>query len=125
MNWIRNIIFVNFLFFPTVALSSNWIFLTEDEQLRVFISADSLDKASPREARVKVKSVYHNQRDLMGLAYNISADEYLFSCESNLILAKQQFLFNDEELVWTFPKIIKSEKISTKIHDEFFKAACN
>jgi hypothetical protein len=74
MNWIRNIIFVNFLFFPTVALSSNWIFLTEDEQLRVFISVDSLDKASPREARVKVKSVYHNQRDLMGLAYNISAD---------------------------------------------------
>jgi hypothetical protein len=61
----------------------------------------------------------------MGLAYNISADEYLFSCESNLILAKQQFLFNDEELVWTFPKIIKSEKISTKIHDESFKAACN
>ena len=125
MNWMRNIIFVNFLFLPTVALSSNWIFLTEDEQLRVFFSVDSLDKASPREVQVQVKSVYKNQRDLMGLSYNVSNNEYLYSCESNLALEKQQFLFNDEELVWTFPKVVNLEKINIKMPDEPLKVACN
>ena len=74
---------------------------------------------------MQVKSVYKNQRDLMGLSYNVSNNEYLYSCESNLALEKQQFLFNDEELVWTFPKVINPEKITIKIPDEPLKVACN
>ena len=125
MAWIGKIIFVNFLFAPIAALSSDWIPLTQDDQSRVFISLVPLDKASPREVRVQVKSVYTNQRDLMGLSYNVSNNEYLYSCESNLALEKQQFLFNDEELVWTFPKVINPEKITIKIPDEPLKVACN
>ena len=125
MNWMRKIIFVNFLFAPAAALCSDWIALSQDDQSRVFISVDSLDKASPREVQVQVKSVYKNQRDLMGLSYNVSNNEYLYSCESNLALEKQQFLFNDEELVWTFPKVINPEKITIKIPDEPLKVACN
>ena len=125
MNWMRNIIFVNFLFAPAAALCSDWIALSQDDQSRVFISLDPLDKSSPREVRVQVKSIYTNQRDLMGLSYNISKNEYLYSCESNLALEKQQFLFNDEELVWTFPKVIHPEKINIKIPDEPLKVACN
>jgi hypothetical protein len=125
MNWMRKIIFVNFLFAPAAALCSDWITLSQDDQSRVFISLDPLDKASPREVRVQVKSIYTNQRDLMGLTYNISKNEYLYSCESNLALEKQQFLFNDEELVWTFPKVINPEKINIKIPDEPLKVACN
>jgi hypothetical protein len=125
MAWIGKIIFVNFLFVPIAALSSDWIPLTQDDQSRVFISLDPLGKASPREVRVQVKSIYTNQRDLMGLSYNISNNEYLYSCESNLALEKQQFLFNDEELVWTFPKVINPEKINIKIPDEPLKMACN
>jgi len=125
MAWIGKIIFVNFLFVPIAALSSDWIPLTQDDQSRVFISLDPLGKASPREVRVQVKSIYTNQRDLMGLSYNISNNEYLYSCESNLALEKQQFLFNDEELVWTFPKVINPEKINIKIPDEPLKVACN
>ena len=122
---VNKIIFVNFLFVPIAALSSDWISLSQDDQSRVFISVDSLDKASPREVQVQVKSVYKNQRDLMGLSYNVSNNEYLYSCESNLALEKQQFLFNDEELVWTFPKVINPEKITIKIPDEPLKVACN
>jgi hypothetical protein len=125
MAWIGKIIFVNFLFAPIAALSSDWIPLTQDDQSRVFISLVPLDKASPREVRVQVKSFYTNRRDLMGLSYNISKNEYLYSCESNLALEKQQFLFNDEELVWTFPKVIHPEKINIKIPDEPLKVACN
>ena len=125
MAWIGKIIFVNFLFAPIAALSSDWIPLTQDDQSRVFISLVPLDKASPREVRVQVKSFYTNRRDLMGLSYNISKNEYLYSCESNLALEKQQFLFNDEELVWTFPKVIHPEKINIKIPDEQLKVACN
>jgi len=125
MAWIGKIIFVNFLFAPIAALSSDWIPLTQDDQSRVFISLVPLDKASPREVRVQVKSFYTNRRDLMGLSYNISKNEYLYSCESNLALEKQQFLFNDEELVWTFPKVINPEKINIKIPDEPLKVACN
>ncbi len=125
MAWIGKIIFVNFLFAPIAALSSDWIPLTQDDQSRVFISLVPLDKASPREVRVQVRSFYTNRRDLMGLSYNISKNEYLYSCESNLALEKQQFLFNDEELVWTFPKVIHPEKISIKIPDEPLKVACN
>jgi hypothetical protein len=122
---VNKIIFVNFLFVPIAALSSDWISLSQDDQSRVFISVDSLDKASPREVQVQVKSVYKNQRDLMGLSYNVSNNEYLYLCESNLALEKQQFLFNDEELVWTFPKVINPEKINIKIPDEPLKVACN
>ena len=122
---VNKIIFVNFLFVPIAALSSDWISLSQDDQSRVFISVDSLDKASTREVQVQVKSVYKNQRDLMGLSYNVSNNEYLYSCESNLALEKQQFLFNDEELVWTFPKVINPEKITIKIPDEPLKVACN
>ena len=125
MRLVNKIIFVNFLFVPTAVLSSDWIFLSQDDQSRVFISVDSLDKVSPREVRVQVKSVYTNQRDLMGLSYNVSKNEYLYSCESNLALEKQQFLFNDEELVWTFPKVVNLEKINIKMPDEPLKVACN
>jgi len=125
MRWVNKIIFMNFLFAPIAALSSDWITLSQDDQSRVFISVDPLDKVSPREVRVQVKSVYTNQRDLMGLSYNVSKNEYLYSCESNLALEKQQFLFNDEELVWTFPKVINPEKINIKIPDEPLKVACN
>ena len=125
MRLVNKIIFVNFLFVPTAVLSSDWIFLSQDDQSRVFISVDPLDKVSPREVRVQVKSVYTNQRDLMGLSYNVSKNEYLYSCESNLALEKQQFLFNDEELVWTFPKVVNLEKINIKMPDEPLKVACN
>jgi len=125
MRLVNKIIFVNFLFAPIAALSSDWIALSQDDQTRVFISVDPLDKVSPREVRVQVKSVYTNQRDLMGLSYNVSKNEYLYSCESNLALEKQQFLFNDEELVWTFPKVINPEKINIKMPDEPLKVACN
>jgi hypothetical protein len=125
MSWIHKIIFASFLFVSTSAFSSDWIFLSEDDKSRVFISIDSLDKASPKEARVQVKSIYTNQRDMMGLSYNISKNEYLYSCESNLALEKQQYLFDDEELVWTFPKIIKTEKINIEIPEEPLKVACN
>lgn len=125
MSWVHKIIFASFLFVSTSAFSSDWIFLSEDDKSRVFISIDSLDKASPKEARLHVKSIYKNQRDMMGLAYNISVDEYLFACESSQILGKQQFLFNDDDLVWTFPKIIKTEKINIKIPDEPLRVACN
>jgi hypothetical protein len=125
MRLVNKIIFVNFLFAPIAALSSDWIALSQDDQSRVFISVDPLDKVSPREVRVQVKSVYTNQRDLMGLSYNVSKNEYLYSCESNLALEKQQFLFNDEELVWTFPKVINPEKINIKMPDEPLKVACN
>jgi hypothetical protein len=125
MRLVNKIIFVNFLFAPIAALSSDWIALSQDDQSRVFISVDPLDKVSPREVRVQVKSVYTNQHDLMGLSYNVSKNEYLYSCESNLALEKQQFLFNDEELVWTFPKVINPEKINIKMPDEPLKVACN
>jgi hypothetical protein len=125
MSWIHKIIFASLLFVPTLAFSSDWIFLSEDDKSRVFISVDSLDKTSPREVRVQVKSIYTNQRDMMGLTYNISVDEYLFACESSQILGKQQFLFNDDNLVWTFPKIIKTEKINIKIPEEPIRVACN
>jgi hypothetical protein len=125
MRLVNKIIFVNFLFVPTAVLSSDWIFLSQDDQSRVFISVDPLDKVSPREVRVQVKSVYTNQHDLMGLSYNVSKNEYLYSCESNLALEKQQFLFNDEELVWTFPKVVNPEKINIKMPDEPLKVACN
>ena len=125
MRLVNKIIFVNFLFVPTAVLSSDWIFLSQDDQSRVFISVDPLDKVSPREVRVQVKSVYTNQHDLMGLSYNVSKNEYLYSCESNLALEKQQFLFNDEELVWTFPKVVNLEKINIKMPDEPLKVACN
>lgn len=125
MRLVNKIIFVNFLFVPTAVLSSDWIFLSQDDQSRVFISVDPLDKVSPREVRVQVKSVYTNRHDLMGLSYNVSKNEYLYSCESNLALEKQQFLFNDEELVWTFPKVVNPEKINIKMPDEPLKVACN
>ena len=125
MNLFHEIIFVNLLLMPTLAVSSDWTLLSKDDQTSVFINVNPLDKAGAREVKIQAKSIYTNQRDLMGLTYNISKNEYLYSCESNLALEKQQFLFNDEELVWTFPKVINPEKINIKIPDEPLKVACN
>lgn len=124
MSWINKVFFVYCLLVPITALSTDWIILSRDDQEQVFISTTALDKIGSRDLRLQIKYIYATQRDLMGLAYNISTDEFLFSCETNLVLAKQKFLFNDEELVWTFPKTINKEKISAKIPDKLLREAC-
>ena len=108
----------------SVASAEDWVPLSSDEASTIFMSASPAAPAQASQVRLHIKLVYKRQRDLMGLAYNTTKNDYLISCASNEILSKQQFLFHDAELVWTFPESTKREMAGADIPQAALSKAC-
>lgn len=51
-------------------------------------------------------------------------DELDISCELDLLDYKQQFAFNNDELIWTFPGSTKAEKASIEIPKKVLEQIC-
>jgi hypothetical protein len=60
----------------------------------------------------------------MGLKYNLAINLYVISCEFDLLDYKQQFAFNNDELIWTCPGSTKAEKASIEIPKKVLEQIC-
>jgi len=66
-----------------------------------------------------------NNRDIMGLQYNSTITLYTVSCELDLVSSKQQFAYNNDELVWTYPEFNKEVKASLEMSGKILEKVCS
>ena len=106
------------------ARGEDWVLISTDNSSQIFLSDEKIIKEGSKK-RFKVKSIFKNDRDLMGLKYNSTVNHYVISCELDLVSVRQQFAFNDEELVWIFPESNKDERASLEIPKKALEEVCS
>jgi hypothetical protein len=112
------------LVLSTSAHAENWILLSSDDSSRTLLDAASVQRKSSDEVRFQIQRVHSAQKDMMGLQYNITRSRYLLNCQSGLVLFRQQFLLQDDEVVWTFPESDKAQKASMELPDGVMADIC-
>ena len=117
-------LFLVLLLISLAARSEDWIVISTDNTSKLFLSNEKSITVKGKKL-IKIKSTFNDYRDLMGLKYNSTISIYVTSCELDLVDSKQQFAFNDNELVWTFPETNKREKASLAIPKEALDYVCN
>ena len=122
--YLNKILLVILLFSSVFARSEDWTETSIDNSTQVLLSKEKNLSADGKK-RFKVKSIFKNYRDIMGLQYNSTVTQYTISCESDSVSAKQQFAFNNDELVWTFPEFNKEVKASLEISGKLLEKVCS
>jgi hypothetical protein len=121
---VNKFLFLVLLLISLAARSEDWIVISTDNTSKLFLSNEKSITVKGKKL-IKIKSTFNDYRDLMGLKYNSTISIYVTSCELDLVDSKQQFAFNDNELVWTFPETNKREKASLAIPKEALDYVCN
>ncbi len=106
------------------ATAEEWTETSNDNSAQVFLSKEK-NSNSDIKKRFKVKSVFNNNRDIMGLQYNSTITQYTVSCELDLVSSKQQFAYNNDELVWTYPEFDKEVKASLEMSGKILEKVCS
>ncbi len=119
----NKIFFIILLFTSLTARSEDWSLVSTDNSLKIFLSNEKTITKNGKKL-FKVKSIFNDYRDLMGLKYNLAINLYVISCELDLLDYKQQFAFNNDELIWTFPGSTKVEKASIEIPKKVLEQIC-
>ena len=122
--YLNKILLAVLLFSSVFARSEDWTEASFDNSTQVLLSKEKNIKADGKK-RFKVKSIFKNYRDIMGLQYNSTITEYTISCETDSVSAKQQFAFNNDELVWTFPEFNKEVKASLEMSRKVLEKVCS
>lgn len=120
----KKLIFLGLLFFSALAKSEDWLQLSSDELSSTFLDASSVKRASPKQVQFQIKRVFRSPRDMMGLQHNAAFTKYTVSCQSGLILLRQKFLLNDDEIVWTFPASNEKQKVKLELSDAVIDKVC-
>jgi hypothetical protein len=116
-------LFFILLFLSLAARAESWVLVSSDDSSKVFLSYEKKFTVQGKKS-FKLKFVFNGYRDLMGLKYNSTESLYVISCDLDLIYSKQQFAFDDVELVWTFPETNKHEKASTALPKDVLEEVC-
>ena len=112
------------LFTSFSAKSADWLLISTDNSSEIFLSDEKITDTEGKKP-FKVKIDFKNSRDIMGLKYNSMTKLYVISCKLDLVNFRQQFAFNNDELVWTFPESTKDEKASLEIPLKVLEEVCN
>ena len=121
---INKIVFMILLINCVATTAEEWTETSNDNSAQVFLSKEK-NSNSDIKKRFKVKSVFNNNRDIMGLQYNSTITQYTVSCELDLVSSKQQFAYNNDELVWTYPEFNKEVKASLEMSGKILDKVCS
>jgi hypothetical protein len=121
---LNKIVFMILLNNCVVATAEEWTETSNDNSAQIFLSKEK-NSNSDIKKRFKVKSVFKNNRDIMGLQYNSTITLYTVSCELDLVSSKQQFAYNNDELVWTYPEFNKEVKASLEMSGKILDKVCS
>lgn len=122
--WMRKFVAAAVLLLSTSAYAEDWVLLSSDDSSRTLLDAASVQRKASTEVRFQIQRVHSAQKDMMGLQYNITRSRYLLDCQSGLVLFRQQFLLQDNEVVWTFPESDKAQKASMELPDGVMADIC-
>lgn len=104
--------------------AEEWVTLSSDGSSRILLDAGSVERKPQGESSFRIKRIYGAQKDMMGLGYNATLSRYVLSCRTGEVLFRQQFLLQDDEVVWTFPESGKVQKASLELPDAVVGAIC-
>ena len=121
---LNKIVFMILLINCVAATAEEWTETSNDNSAQVFLSKEKISNSGVKK-RFKVKSVLKNNRDIMGLQYNSTITLYTVSCELDLVSSKQQFAYNNDELVWTYPEFNKEVKASLEMSGKILEKVCS
>lgn len=121
---LNKIVFMILLNNCVVATAEEWTETSNDNSAQIFLSKEKNSNLDIKK-RFKVKSVFKNNRDIMGLQYNSTITLYTVSCELDLVSSKQQFAYNNDELVWTYPEFNKEVKASLEMSGKILDKVCS
>ncbi|MCE2870115.1 MAG: hypothetical protein LW714_01720 [Oxalobacteraceae bacterium] len=121
---LNKIVFMILLINCVAATAEEWTETSNDNSAQVFLSKEKNSNSGVKK-RFKVKSVLKNNRDIMGLQYNSTITLYTVSCELDLVSSKQQFAYNNDELVWTYPEFNKEVKASLEMSGKILEKVCS
>ena len=121
---INKIVFMTLLINCVAATAEEWTETSNDNSAQVFLSKEKISNSGVKK-RFKVKSVLKYHRDIMGLQYNSTITLYTVSCELDLVSSKQQFAYNNDELVWTYPEFNKEVKASLEMSGKILEKVCS
>ncbi len=121
---LNKIVFMILLINCVAATAEEWTETSNDNSAQVFLSKEKNSNSGVKK-RFKVKSVLKNNRDIMGLQYNSTITLYTVSCELDLVSSKQQFAYNNDELVWTYPEFNKEVKASLEMSGKILDKVCS
>ena len=120
----KKLIFLVLIIFSPLAKSADWVLLSNDELSSTFLDVHSLKRTSSKQVQFQIKMVFRSQRDMMGLLHNAASTNYKVSCQSGLIVFRQKFLLNDDEIVWTHPASNQKQKVALELSDEVLRKVC-
>jgi hypothetical protein len=121
---LNKIVFMILLINCVAATAEEWTETSNDNSAQIFLSKEKNSNSDVKK-RFKVKSVFKNNRDIMGLQYNSTITLYTVSCELDLVSSKQQFAYNNDELVWTYPEFNKEVKASLEMSGKILDKVCS
>ena len=121
---LNKIVFMILLINCVAATAEEWTETSNDNSAQIFLSKEKNSNSGVKK-RFKVKSVLKNNRDIMGLQYNSTITLYTVSCELDLVSSKQQFAYNNDELVWTYPEFNKEVKASLEMSGKILEKVCS
>jgi len=121
---LNKIVFMILLINCVAATAEEWTETSNDNSAQIFLSKEKNSNSDVKK-RFKVKSVFKNNRDIMGLQYNSTITLYTVSCELDLVSSKQQFAYNIDELVWTYPVFNKEVKASLEMSGKILDKVCS
>jgi hypothetical protein len=125
MSLYKRLVLILFTLISTNAKPNDWFTIDADDGTVILAKILPADSNVSVNTRLKFKIIHKNSRDMMGLTYNGTIYEYLVSCKSTEIYQRQQFLLNDEQIVWTFPESKKTSKQSLEIPEYIIREACD
>lgn len=117
-------VFTGLLLVSAWTRAGDWVQLSSDDSSRLMLDAASVQRNASNEVRFQVKRIHSAQKDMMGLSYNATRNDYLLACQSGQILRRQQFLLQDDEVVWTFPESTKAQKAAPELSDTVVQEVC-
>ncbi len=121
---LKNILLVMLLCWSGAARSADWVLVSSDETARTYLDASSVSRGASGETRFSLKLAYNNRRDMMSLEYNGALKNVVIACSSGMVLYRQQFLLNDDEVVWTFPESSKPDKADKELPEAIIRKVC-
>ena len=124
MIFMKKFIFLVLIFFSPWAKSADWVLLSNDELSSTFLDVHSVKRTSSKQVQFQIKLIFRSQRDMMRLLHPPASTNYKISCKCGLILFRQKFLLNDDEIVWTHPASDKKQKVELELSDEVLKKVC-
>ncbi len=120
----NRIVFTGLLLLSVWARAGDWVQLSSDDSSRLMLDAASVQRNASNEVRFQIQRIHNAQKDMMGLSYNAIRNDYLLACQSGQILRRQQFLLQDDEVVWTFPESTKVQKATPELSETVIQEVC-